>query len=150
MYTLRLVGGVHTTLPYTTPPGKKLAVYVCIDCFSRTSIIFGTENRDRNLFRPSCVLLSTDLAKGEVRQLFVFFTISNSIYFASIVPRLPSIRVGCARAPCQYNQFARSMHFSNKRVASLIVGMSLPVCAAWCWWGYSLHNQVCNLPTLFM
>ena len=77
-------------------------------------------------------------------------TISNSIYFASIVPRLPSIRVGCARAPCQYNQFARSMHFSNKRVASLIVGMSLPVCAAWCWWGYSLHNQVCNLPTLFM
>ena len=29
VYTLRLVGGVHTTLPYTTPPGKKLAVYVC-------------------------------------------------------------------------------------------------------------------------
>jgi hypothetical protein len=28
VYTLRLVGGVHTTLPYTTPPGKKLAVYV--------------------------------------------------------------------------------------------------------------------------
>ena len=26
VYTLRLVGGVHTTLPYTTPQEKKLAV----------------------------------------------------------------------------------------------------------------------------
>ena len=28
---LRLVGGVHTTLPYTTPLGKKLAVYTLLD-----------------------------------------------------------------------------------------------------------------------
>ena len=31
VYTLRLVGGVHTTLPYTTPPGKKIVSYTLLD-----------------------------------------------------------------------------------------------------------------------
>ncbi len=30
--------------------------------------------------------------------------------------------------------------FSNKKVAGIVVTLAVPVCAAWCWWGYSLHK----------